>query len=184
MYISFSGHIDRDFPFRNAKRAVEQHLKQSALAYTIVRPSFQMEVWLSPIGGFDFANAKATIYGEGRNPISWISFHDVARFVVLSLEHPAAQNGTFELGGPEALSPLEAVHVFEEVGGRRFEVEYLSEENLAVRQADATDSVQQSIAGLQRCYAAGDIVDMRATLAMFPMRLTSVSEYARRAFAR
>ena len=48
VYVSFSQHIDRDFPFRNAKRGVE-HLKQSRLVYTILRPTFLMEVWLSPM---------------------------------------------------------------------------------------------------------------------------------------
>jgi uncharacterized protein YbjT (DUF2867 family) len=47
VYVSFSKHIDRDFPFRNAKRAVEHRLKQSRLAYTILRPTFLMEVWIS-----------------------------------------------------------------------------------------------------------------------------------------
>src|SRR5262249_40039635 len=102
VYLSFSQHIDRDFPFRNAKRAVEQRLKHGRLAYTILRPTFLMEVWLSPIAGFDFDHAHARIYGQGRNPISWISMDDVARFAVRSLGAPLARNATFELGGPEA----------------------------------------------------------------------------------
>jgi uncharacterized protein YbjT (DUF2867 family) len=67
IYISFSGNIDLDFPLRNAKRSVEQHLKQSGLTYTILRPTYFMEAWLSPIVGFDFPNAKATIFGQGHN---------------------------------------------------------------------------------------------------------------------
>src|SRR5262249_29687705 len=65
IYISFSGNIDLDFPLRNAKRSVEQHLKESGLTYTILRPSYFVEAWLSPLVGFDFPNAKATIYGQG-----------------------------------------------------------------------------------------------------------------------
>ena len=53
IYTSFSGNLDRDFPLRNAKRAVEKHLKESGLIYTILRPSMFMEVWLSPAVGFD-----------------------------------------------------------------------------------------------------------------------------------
>ncbi len=37
IYTSFSGNLDRDFPLRNAKRAVEKHLKDSGLVYTILR---------------------------------------------------------------------------------------------------------------------------------------------------
>ena len=178
-YVSFSGHIDRAFPFRDAKRAVERHLKQSGLAYTILRPTFLMEVWLSPVAGFDFQNARATIYGRGDHRISWMSFHDVARFAVTFLDHPAARDRTFELGGPEALSPHEVVRIFEEIGGRRFALEHVSEEQLEEQEATAPDSLQRSFAGLQRCYAAGDVVDMRDTLASFPVALTSVRDYAR-----
>jgi len=82
IYTSFSGQIDLDFPLKNAKRAVEQRLKDSGLVYTILRPSYFMEVWLTPAVGFDASNAKAQIYGTGENPISWISFKDVAQFAV------------------------------------------------------------------------------------------------------
>jgi len=181
VYVSFSKHIDRDFPFRNAKRAVEQRLKQSRLAYTILRPTFLMEVWLSPIAGFDFRNARARIYGGGRNPISWISMYDVARFAAISLDTPLARNATFELGGPEAISPLDAVRIFEEVGGRPFQLEFVSEEELTEQQQNAPDSLQRSLAGLSRCYAEGDVIDMTAILRSFPMALTSVREYACRA---
>src|SRR5262245_60120945 len=106
IYTSFSGHIDRDFPFRNAKRDVERHLRASGLAYTILRPAFYMEVWLSPLSGFDYRNARAVMYGTGRNRISWMSFYDVARFALACIDNAEARNAVFELGGPEALTPL------------------------------------------------------------------------------
>src|SRR5262245_678027 len=180
VYVSFSSHIDRDFPFRNAKRAIERRLRQSRLNYTILRPTFLMEVWLSPIAGFDFRNARARIYGRGHNAISWMSLHDVARFAVVCLGTPQARNATFELGGPEALSPLDAVRIFEEIGGRRFELDFVPEEELADQEQKAPDSLQRSLAGLSRCYAAGDVIDMSETLKSFPMSLTSVRDYARR----
>jgi uncharacterized protein YbjT (DUF2867 family) len=184
LYVSFSGAIEGDFALRNAKRGVEQHLKQSGLAYTILRPSYFMEVWLSPIVGFDFSNTRATIYGAGRNPISWIARDDVARFAVLCLDHPAARNATFELGGPEALSPLEVVRIFEEVGGRPFALQHVPERDLEAQQAAAQDSLQQSFAALMHCYAAGDSINMREIVATFPMQLTPVWDYARRVLAR
>jgi NADH dehydrogenase len=71
---------DVDFPLQSAKRAVEDRLKSSGLTYTILQPTFFMEVWLSPALGFDAANAQAQIYGTGENKMSWISYKDVARF--------------------------------------------------------------------------------------------------------
>jgi uncharacterized protein YbjT (DUF2867 family) len=178
IYTSFSGHIDLDFPLRNAKRVVEQRLKDSGLVYTILRPSYFMEVWLGPAVGFDAANAKASIYGPGERGISWISFQDVARFAVESLENPAARYATLELGGPEALSPLQVVRIFEEAAGRPFEVQHIPEEALQAQQASATDPMQQSFAGLMRSYARGDAIDMHDVLETFPLQLTSVCEYA------
>jgi NADH dehydrogenase len=182
IYTSFSGQIDLDFPLRDAKRAVEQRLRDSGLVYTILRPSYFMEVWFSPAVGFDAVNAKAQIYGAGENPISWISLQDVAQFAVESLDNPAARNATLELGGPEALSPLQVVRIFEEAGGRPFEVQHVPEEALEQQQAAATDPMQQSFAGLMRCYARGDRIDTQQTSQAFSVQPTSVVSFARRVF--
>jgi uncharacterized protein YbjT (DUF2867 family) len=179
VYVSLSGHLDLDFPLRNAKRAVEQRLRDSGLVYTILRPSYFMEAWLSPALGFDAAKARARIYGSGEHPISWISLQDVARFATACLDHPTARYAILELGGPEALSPLQVVRIFEEISGTSFEVQYVPEEALREQQERATDPMQQSLAGLMRCYARGDPIDMQKTLDVFPMKLVSVMDYAR-----
>jgi uncharacterized protein YbjT (DUF2867 family) len=178
IYTSFSGQIDLDFPLRNAKRTVEGRLKDSGLTYTILHPSFFMEVWFSPALGFDYASAKAQIYGAGENPISWISLGDVAQFAVESLGNPAARNATLQMGGPEPLGPLEVASIFEEIGGQSFEVEHVPEEALKAQQEAATDPLQQTFSALMRCYAQGDPIDMQETLQAFPMQLTSVRDYA------
>jgi NADH dehydrogenase len=178
VYTSFT--MDNDFPLRNAKRAVEERLIDSRLTYTILRPSYFMEVWLSPAVGFDAANGKAQIYGSGENPLSLVSYTDVARFAVASLDNPAAQNAILDIGGPEALSPFEVVRIFEDVTGRPFEVQHVSEEDLAAQQQAATDGMQQSFTGLMRWYARGDPVAMAEMLKAIPVPLTSVREYAQR----
>ncbi|HEY5629281.1 MAG TPA: SDR family oxidoreductase [Candidatus Limnocylindrales bacterium] len=180
VYTSFSSNIDLQFPLRDAKRTVEAYLKLSGLSYTILRPSYFMEVWLSPAVGFDAANATATVYGDGTRPISWISLADVAAFAVASLNNPAARNATFELGGPAALSPNEVVATFEGLAGRPFSVQSVPAETLAAQQADSRDAMAQSFAGLMRCYARGDAIDMAATLRALPITLTTVREYAAR----
>ena len=178
VYTSFT--MDNDFPLRNAKRAVERRLQESGLTYTLLRPSYFMEVWLSPAVGFDYANAQARIYGSGENPLSLISFHDVAQFAVASLDNPAARNATLEIGGPEALSQLQVVKIFEEASGRRFEVEHVPEQALADQQKASADLMEQSFAGLMQWYARGDAVDMNKTLKVFPIQLTSVRDYAQK----
>lgn len=180
IYTSFSGNIDLDFPLQNAKREVEQRLKESGLVYTILRSSYFMEVWLSPAVGFDPANAKVAIYGTGQNPISLIAVQDVAQFAVASLDHPAAKNAVLELGGPEAVRPSDVVKLFEQAKGRSFELQFVPEEALQAQQAAAIDPMQQSFSGLMRCYALGDPIDMSDTLRNFAMQPTTVQDYIRR----
>jgi uncharacterized protein YbjT (DUF2867 family) len=148
------------------------------MSYTILQPTFFMEVWLSPALGFDAANARARIYGSGTQKISWISYKDVARFAVLSLEQPAVRNATLRLGGPDELSPLEVVQIFERVRGRKFTVEFVPEDALHAQHSAASDPLQQSFAGLMLYYAHGDVIDMHATLRTLPVKMISVAEFA------
>ena len=171
--------VDVEFPLQDAKRVVEGHLKSSGLTYTILQPTIFMEVWLSPALGFDAAGGKVRIYGSGENPISWISYKDVARFAIASLDNPEAHNAVIKLGGPEALSPLEVVQIFEELKGRKLEIQYVPEEELREQRESASDPLQQSFAGLMLNYSRGSIVDMRKTLQKIPVPLTSIRDYAR-----
>jgi uncharacterized protein YbjT (DUF2867 family) len=166
-------------PLIDAKRAVENHLCQSGLTYTILQPSFFMEIWLSPHLRFDFQNAKATIYGSGQNRISYISLHDVAQFAVDALSNPAARNAVIELGGPEALRPIDVVSIFEEMAGRSFEKQFVSEESLQARKAAASNPVEQTFADLTLAAAHGNAIDMIDTLKKFSLHPKLVREYAK-----
>jgi uncharacterized protein YbjT (DUF2867 family) len=171
-----------DFALQRAKRTVESELAQSSMGYTILQPTFFTEVWLSPAVGFDAANASAQIYGSGRNKISWISYFDVARFAAASVDNPAAHNCLIKLGGPEALSPLEVVQIFEETRGRKFTVTHVPEEALRSQQAAAGDSLQEAFPALMLYYAHGEVIDMEPASRIFPgiaSNLSSVRDYAR-----
>ncbi|HUI42594.1 MAG TPA: NmrA family NAD(P)-binding protein, partial [Terriglobia bacterium] len=183
VFLSFPS-APEDFALQRAKRAVEERLRTSGLAYTVLQPTFFTEIWLSPAVGFDFANARARIYGPGSQKTSWISYLDVAAFAAASVENPAAQNAVVKLGGPEALSPLEVVKIFEEVGGRQFAVEHVPEEALRRQKASATDALEEAFAALMLYYARGDAIDMKEANRIFPSlagRQASVKEYAKRA---
>jgi uncharacterized protein YbjT (DUF2867 family) len=170
--------IDVEFPLQTAKRAVEDHLKNSGLTYTILQPTNFMEIWLSPALGFDAANARARIYGSGENKISWISYKDVAKFAVTSLDNPEARNAVIKLGGPEALSPLEVVQIFEKIKGQKFDLQFVPEEALREQNESAIDPLQQSFAALMISCSQGSIIDMQQTLQKFPVEITSVRDFA------
>lgn len=180
IYVSYSGNLEVACPLHTAKRAVERHLRESGMTYTILRPSVFMEVWLSPALGFDFSNGKARLFGSGQRPISWISLGDVAEFAVRCVGHAAARNAVIELGGPEALSPNEVVRTFEDVTGRQFTTERVPETALEEQWRAAADPLQKSFAALMLGFAHGDSIDMRQTLKAFPLRGLTVREYATR----
>jgi uncharacterized protein YbjT (DUF2867 family) len=148
------------------------------LNYTILRPTYFMEVWLSPVLGFDYPNAKATIYGEGKNKISWIAIKDVASFAVASLDNPAAKNKIIELGGPGALSPLEVVNIFEATKGKKFELQFVPEEAIRAQRDGARDPLSESFAALMLGVVHGSEIDMKNAIDVFPIQLTSVNDYA------
>ena len=177
VYVSFSP-IAEDFALQRAKREVEQALMASGMTYTILRPTFFMEIWFSPALGFDLAARRARIYGTGENPITWISFPNVAEFAVRSLDTAAARNATLTLGGPEALTPLQVVRVFEDLGGAPFTVEYVLESVLRAGKVSARRALDEAFAALSLGYAHGGTIDMRLALDAMPVRLVGVREYA------
>jgi uncharacterized protein YbjT (DUF2867 family) len=168
VFVSFA-EMDPDSPLQRAKRAVEKRLDESSMTATIMRPTYFMEVWLSPAVGFDPASGVAQIFGDGDNPISWISRGDVARAVVAA----PAEDAVIDLGGPEALSQLEVVEIFEQATGRPFERQHVPAEALEIQAQGASSSLEESFAAL-----------MLATTRVGPTRtqgggLTSVREFAR-----
>jgi NADH dehydrogenase len=180
IYVSFSGNIKGDFPLCTIKRAVEDHLRQSGIGYTILRPSYFMEVWLSPHTNFDPVGGRVRLYGSGENPVSFVSASDVARYVAGSVDNPAVLDETIELGGPAAVSPARVVRLFEEALGREIAREQVPESVLEQRAASAGDAVQRSIAGLALNVARGDRIDVAPALARVAIRLTPVEDYVSR----
>ena len=180
VYVSYSRHLDDDGPLTRAKRAVERRLADSGMTHVILRPTYFMEIWLSPVVGFDYPQRQATIYGDGERKISFISLGDVAEFAARAAVSRDAASGSIELGGPDAVSPLEVVHIFEDLGASPFAVQRVPDDALRAQFDAATDSLQKSFAGLMLDYARGDEIPMADTLQKFPVPLTSVREYARR----
>jgi uncharacterized protein YbjT (DUF2867 family) len=180
IYLSFSGNVQGDFPLHEAKRAVERHLKQSGMDYTIVRPSFFMEVWLSPHAGFDPAGGTVRIYGSGESPVSMVSSADVAMYVAGCVDNPAVRNETIELGGPEPVTFNTVVGLFERALGREVVRQYVAEEALEQQMASAPEPLQRTLAGLALSAARGDAIDVRPALAKVHIRLTPVQEFVAR----
>lgn len=177
VFVSFTFNAS-EFPLQAAKRRAEKKIMESKMTYTILKPSFFMEAWLSPAVGFDFPNAKATIYGDGTNKISWIAIQDVAAFAVAAVDNPSMKNKIIEVGGPEALGPKEVVDIFQKSLNKSFELQFIPLVALEAQLSAAPDDMSKTFAGLMLFYAAGHDVDMTEKQKLVAVKMKSVKEHA------
>lgn len=152
IYVSALPFENRDskVPLSQAKRAVEKHLKNSGLNYTIIQPTAFMEVYFPffgstiPLRGlkvctvnrpFEFSNKffagikddielKNTfnIIGTGDKKNAYISIDNVADFCIAAIDNPKASKKILQIGGPEPLTPLDIKDIFEELYGKPLKV--------------------------------------------------------------
>ena len=178
VYTSYSGNVRYDSPLETAKRSCERLLLNSAMWAVILRPSYFMEMWLSPALGFDPLKSVARIYGAGTEKISYVSAHDVANFAVAAVEKEISVDQVVEIGGPGPLSQLEVVSIFESRLRTKFDLNSVPLEALEM-QHGSQDALQKTFAALMLSYAKGDVVvDAVANAEKYGIRLHSVAEYA------
>ena len=179
IYVSFSWNLREPSPLETAKRSCENRLLASRMTAVVLRPSYFMEVWLSPALGFDPPQGKARIYGSGEGKISYISMRNVVDFAVATTLKVERGPVALEMGGPDELSQLEVVGIFEETLGKKFILEHVPLEALRAQHA-SQDPVQKAYAALTIGYARGDAIpEAHANAERFGVKLHSVAEYAR-----
>ena len=178
VYTSYSGNLRTDSPLETAKRDCEKRLLSSRMRITILRPSYFMEMWLSPALGFDPANGRARIYGSGEGKVSYISVRDVVAFALAVAANPSHPSAILEMGGPEALSQLDAVGIFERTLGGKVEVDRVPLAALEDQHRSA-DPLQKTFAALMIGYAKGDdIPGSMETARRYGVTLHSIAGYA------
>ena len=186
VFVSVSPNLTSDCVLVRYKREVERALRDSGLEWTILQPSAFMEGWLGPPLGWEVEKGRARVYGPGEAPISYVSLRNVADFAVMAAHDSCMSGRAIPLGGPEPISQLQAVRIFESVTGRSFSVQRTS--TVVPRLLSAVlrpfNPVISSLMGLAVQVSQGDRIDMGPLLAEFPVELTSVREHVQWALAR
>jgi uncharacterized protein YbjT (DUF2867 family) len=177
VFVSYRKRPETSCPLSDAKAQVESAIQD--MNFTVIQASWFREVWLSPVMGFDYTKAEARIYGPGTSPISWVSYRDVAEICAIAVRHPAAERANIEIGGPEALTPLEVVERFERIGGSTFRVEHVPEAALRAQFEAAADPMQKSFAALMLGCLWGDPMDMAPVVETYGIKLSGIDEYVR-----
>ncbi len=125
VYVSYAGvDLGIGMPLERAKLATERRLEQSGMRQVVVRPDAFQEVHLGPLGRFDVAASKVSVFGKGDLPHRWIATEDVAALVAALATEPDPPS-VVEVGGPESISRNEAIDVAERATGRTFKVQRL-----------------------------------------------------------
>jgi uncharacterized protein YbjT (DUF2867 family) len=180
VFVSFDTAHVPDAPLAQAKRSAEEHLKKSGMDYTILHPSLFSEIWLGPMLFADPAAGTAKIYGSGTSKFRYIAVADVAELAVQSLTRPVASNATIPFGGPDNLSQRDALKLFEQAYGRKFEVTEIPEEALEAQWKAAQNPFEKTFASLMLGVARGFEPEADPPFDEFPMRMTSPREYVER----
>jgi uncharacterized protein YbjT (DUF2867 family) len=177
VFVSFKP-VPLDFPLQRAKRAVEQRLAQADLDSIVLRPGKFMDVWFSSLCGFDPSARRATLFGEGKAPVSWIAAADVAAIAARAVTSRSPHTGTIELGGPEALSQSDVIAIYEEMTGAAWTIETLPVAELERMCAEGESETVRSLGALMLESHLGSTTDPASFRQAFPVRLTTVREFA------
>ena len=180
VFVSFDADRAPEAPLPRAKRDAEKYLKKSGLDYTILHLSLFFETWLGPMLFADPVAGTARVYGAGTQKMRYIAVKDVAELAVQSLSRPFASKATIPFGGPDPISQLDAVKLFEDAFGKKFAVTVVPEEALEAQWKAAQDQLEKSFAALMLGIARGFDSGIEPPFKEFPMQMTSPREYVKR----
>lgn len=160
-------------PFLQAKGKTEEYLRQSGLRHTIIAPNAYMEFWVANTVGLPAISGKpVTLVGEGRRKHSWISAVDVAKIMLASVGNPKAVNQRLVIGGPEPLSFLDVVGVYERLLNRKIIVNH-------VAPGEPVPGFPESLLPMLASFDMFDSsMDMTEITKRFNIKLTTIEEFA------
>jgi uncharacterized protein YbjT (DUF2867 family) len=105
VYLSFQGaSATSPFPYSADHLLSEAHLKQSGLAFTILRDSFYLDL-LPELADDDGVIRSPAADGK----VAWVAREDVAQVVAAVLAGDGHDGKTYDVTGPDAMSLAEAV---------------------------------------------------------------------------
>jgi NADH dehydrogenase len=123
LYISGAGTREgRIEPWFKAKLRAEKAVRESGLAWTILRPSWiygPTDRSLNRYAGFARLLPFVPIIGSGREKIQPVFVDDIGEIVRSAINSPKTFGKVFEAGGPEVLTMAEIVKTLLRVMGRR-----------------------------------------------------------------
>jgi uncharacterized protein YbjT (DUF2867 family) len=174
-------------PTEDIKLDVRDYLVNSGLEYVIIEPTIYMENMMGDFCAPFVMNEKKLAYPTPEAmPIGWIASRDVSAFVVEAIYNPDLKADTFQVSGLQNLRGNELAAHFSK-GVDEEIVYYLQpakdlEAILALSVGDAAAAAVASFYdGLQKAatYPSKFNPDMNKVLEKLPVKMTSLTEWAR-----
>ena len=92
VFVSLSPNLPEVSPLIACKRDIERAVRASGLKWTILQPSYFMEIWFGPELGWDLRQGKGRFFGSGTAAGHCISIEDVAAYGIASVTEPKSDN--------------------------------------------------------------------------------------------
>lgn len=170
-------------PFFRIKYAVEQYLRASGLEFVILRPAAFMESHAHMlIGQPILEKGKVSLFGKGKNPRNFVAADDVAHFAVIALNEPQAAGQIISVDGPEDLTNMQVVALYEAVADCNAKVSHVPLGILRVMSV-LLRPLHPGLSQIMQLSILEDTTDqtfdMRATLQKYPMTLTRLEDWVR-----
>ncbi len=184
--VFISGHgasTSHPIDFWRTKARIEECLKSSGLGFTIIRPGAFLDFHAYELVGKAIESGRRVVlFGPGTSPRNFVAAADVAMLVVRALEDERLRGETVEIGGPENLTMLEVVSIFERVAGTTARVTHipLPVVRALIRVAAPLHSGVRRILQLAlQAETTDQSFDTSAFLSRYPMTLTPLESWAR-----
>ena len=170
-------------PFLQAKAKTEEYLRMSGMTYTILAPNAFMDFWIANAVGLPAINEQPVyIVGEGRHKHSFVSDTDVAKIATASIGNPQAYNQRLVIGGPEPISLLDTIAVYERLLGHKVKVEHVAP--MQPVPAFSEGSLAPFSRNLIPVFASFEMfdspMDMTQITRNFKIRLMTIEDFARK----
>jgi uncharacterized protein YbjT (DUF2867 family) len=171
-------------PFFHIKREVERYLQASGLSLTILRPTAFMESHAEMfIGQPILEKGKVSLFGKGENPRNFLAADDVAQFAVMALEDEEFNGHIIDIGGPENLTNMDVVRLYEKLAGRPAKVSHVPLGVLRVMYR-VLRPFHPGLSQIMRSSIYADTLDNTfdpaPMLTAYPVKLTRLADWAAR----
>ena len=185
IYTSINGlAADHPIDFFRTKYAVEQHLINSGLNYTILRlPAFMEWHAHKLLGKSIIDKGKVTILGKGENPTNFIAVDDIVQALNIMVGNQAYYNKIINLAGPENISRNQVAGIYGRLSNKTPKVSHVPVGALNVLAA-IINPFHPGIGRIMKFSAYSDAADatmnVNDSVKQFGLRATTMEEFIKK----